>query len=224
MVTETAYRLLVAALLVGGFSISAFWRRRAARAGERVSRRHEGLIAIPLRLAGLAILGGLVVYLINPRWMAWSQIDLPASVRMLGAFFVALAILGCVWVFRHLGLNITDTVATRRKHTLVTTGPYRWVRHPLYLGGAVGFFGHSLLTASWFIAAAALAALGLLVLRTRIEEEKLIERFGDEYRRYADRTGQYLPRLWRRTSTTGATTSDIRHPTSNIQVSDSRGA
>ena len=41
---------------------------------------------------------------------------------------------GCliVWAFRSLGPNLTDTVVTRRHHTLITRGPYRWVRHPFY--------------------------------------------------------------------------------------------
>ncbi len=39
-------------------------------------------------------------------------------------------------------------------------------------------------------------ALGLLVLRTRIEEEKLIERFGEDYKEYMKRTGRFLPRLF----------------------------
>ena len=109
-----------------------------------------------------------------------------------------MAAAGVVWLFftfRALGTNLTDTVATREHHTLVTRGPYRFVRHPFYLGVAAFVFGLALLTALWFVAAVAAVVLSLLAVRTPIEEAKLVERFGDDYRRYAARTGRFLPRL-----------------------------
>src|SRR5207249_3646753 len=92
-----------------------------------------------------------------------------------------------------LGKNLTDTVVTRRQHTLVTHGPYRWVRHPFY--GVVCLWGLSLslLTANWLIFLVGVVALAMLIRRTRIEEAKLIERFGDQYRSYAEKTGRFFP-------------------------------
>ena len=98
--------------------------------------------------------------------------------------------------FRTLGKNLTDTVVTRTEHTLVTRGPYRWVRHPFYLATALAVVANSLVTANWFLALTGGISFGLLVLRTRIEEEKLIERFGEDYNEYMKRTGRFLPRLF----------------------------
>ncbi len=53
------------------------------------------------------------------------------------------------------------------------------------------------MTANWFVFVAGLIPLGFLVVRTKIEEEKLIDRFGDEYRDYMAKTGRFLPRLGR---------------------------
>jgi protein-S-isoprenylcysteine O-methyltransferase Ste14 len=69
------------------------------------------------------------------------------------------------------------------------------VRHPFYTSFLVSIVAVGLVTANWFIALAGLLPWWLLVLRTRIEEEKLIERFGDEYRRYMERTGRFWPRF-----------------------------
>ncbi len=99
-----------------------------------------------------------------------------------------------VVTFRTLGKNLTDTVVTRAEHTLVTRGPYRWVRHPCYLATALAVVANSLVTANWFLALTGGIVFGLLVLRTRIEEEKLIERFGEDYKEYMKRTGRFLPR------------------------------
>ena len=46
-----------------------------------------------------------------------------------------------VWAFQSLGSNLTDTVVTRRQHTLITHGPYRWVRHPFYDAMACSIVG-----------------------------------------------------------------------------------
>ena len=100
-----------------------------------------------------------------------------------------------VWTFRCLGKNLTDTVVTRQKHTLVIHGPYRWVRHPFYDSGALLMAAVSLIAANWFLLLTGGLAFVLLVVRTRTEEEKLLARFGEVYRAYMKRTGRFLPRI-----------------------------
>jgi len=192
---EQIFRWLTVAILVVGFPIGLFFRLRAAT-GESLDRKPEGWLFIPLRLCGLAFFGGLLAYLIDPEWMAWAQLPLPAAVRWAGVGVAVLALPLMVWTFASLGRNLTDTVATRRQHTLVTTGPYRWVRHPFYTSGFSIYLALILLTANGWLALAGVGALILLCLRTPTEEKKLIERFGDEYRAYAARTGRYFPRLF----------------------------
>ncbi len=53
----------------------------------------------------------------------------------------------------------------------------------------------SIVTANWFLALTGLATIALFVIRTRTEEQKLVERFGVEYRSYMERTGRFFPRL-----------------------------
>ena len=53
----------------------------------------------------------------------------------------------------------------------------------------------SLLTANWFLLLGGIVVTALVVTRTRIEEEKLVEKFGDGYRRYMSETGRFLPKL-----------------------------
>ena len=100
-------------------------------------------------------------------------------------------------MLRTLGKNITPTVETREEHELVTGGPYRWVRHPLYTVGTSFFVSLSIVAANWFTGLASLVGLVMLLIRLPKEEEKLIERFGDEYRSYMQRTGRLLPRIKR---------------------------
>ena len=188
-------------ILILGFSviapIGAYHRIKSQATGEKLDRRQEGIfILVTLRPIGMASMVGLVTYMINPALMAWSSVALPNWLRWAG---VVLGITGGLLLavtFRTLDKNLTDTVVTRTAHTLVTRGPYRWVRHPFYLATALAVVANSLVTANWFLALTGGIVLGLLVLRTRIEEEKLIERFGEDYKEYMKRTGRFLPRLF----------------------------
>ena len=196
MAQEETFRLvmLVGALLV--FPAAIVYRVRSQRTREPLDRWQEGpFILFPLRIAGAAGLIGIVAYLRNPLSMAWSAMPLPAWVRWSGAAVGAAGGVLLLWAFHTLGPNLTDTVVTRRAHTLVTRGPYRWVRHPFYDAVALLSFGNSLLAANWFILLAGVAAVSLMVVRTRIEEAKLEARFGETYRAYVERTVRFLPRF-----------------------------
>lgn len=192
------YDRLFRTILLAGAAIVlpiALSYRIRSRTGERLDRRQEGLfLLIGIRLAGLVTAGSLVAWLINPGRMSWSSVPLPLWARWLGVALAALATSLWIFTFHHLGKNLTDTVVTRKEHTLVTTGPYAYVRHPFYLAVALLLVANALATANWFILASGLTLFSLLVVRTDIEEAKLIERFGPEYLAYVQRTGRFFPR------------------------------
>lgn len=185
-------------LLVSGglFAPIAVYRRARSITEERLDRWQEGaIILFGLRLGALPMAAGMFAWMIDPRWMDWSSLTLPVWARWIGIAFVACAGFLLVWTFSNLGKNLTDTVVTRREHSLITSGPYRYVRHPFYLTFAIGSLGVSLAMANWFILLASLLPMSFLVARTRIEEEKLVQRFGDEYRGYMLRVGRFVPRF-----------------------------
>ncbi len=186
-------------ILLVGFAILlpiGVYHRLKARTGEKLDRRQEGrFILVTLRLAGIVGWLGIIAYLINPASMAWASVPLSAWLRWTGVGFLAAAGVLFIWTFRSLGKNLTDTVVTRKDHTLVTTGPYRWVRHPIYTSAALMIPASSLVAANWFFFATGCVVFQLLVIRTRKEEENLIARFGDDYRNYMQRTGRFVPRL-----------------------------
>lgn len=196
MENDQSFRLILIGLVIVLFPVTIFHRLRSQSTGESLDRWQEGpLILFTLRPIGLATMLGLFAYMINPEWMAWSSMRLPVWLRWTG---VALGALGgslLVWTLRSLGRNLTDTVVTRREHTLVTKGPYRWVRHPFYDAVALSVFANALVAANWFLLAGGLVTLALIVLRTGREEDRLIARFGDSYRNYMARTGRFLPKM-----------------------------
>jgi protein-S-isoprenylcysteine O-methyltransferase Ste14 len=80
---------------------------------------------------------------------------------------------------------------------LVTRGPYRWVRHPFYDCMAAFMVSTALMMANWFVLAAGVIGFGILAARSRTEEEKLLERFGEPYRTYRASTGRFIPGIGR---------------------------
>ncbi|MEM9553356.1 MAG: isoprenylcysteine carboxylmethyltransferase family protein [Acidobacteriota bacterium] len=119
---------------------------------------------------------------------------LPTALRWLGVLGAAVCIPLIGWLLHHLGTNVSPTAATRADHRLVTSGPYRFVRHPLYTVGAAWWLGLGVAMASWWILLCVALAFVAIDRRTAREEAALLERFGDEYRRYSERTPRYLPR------------------------------
>jgi protein-S-isoprenylcysteine O-methyltransferase Ste14 len=78
---------------------------------------------------------------------------------------------------------------------LVTTGIYARVRHPLYLAGILVFTFNPYITRNW-LTVSAMAVIYFLI-GAFLEERRLLARFGDEYRRYAERVPRFIPRIFR---------------------------
>ncbi|MEE9130254.1 MAG: isoprenylcysteine carboxylmethyltransferase family protein [Phycisphaerales bacterium] len=193
---ELSYRGILLVLFIAAFIMSKHFRGRADKQRGKISRRGDGAsFLIPQIGITLASMGWLLTYLIAPQWIAWSQVELPQWLRFGGAGLGVAAIGLFVWMFKHLGANVTATAQTRPDAQLVTTGPYRWIRHPMYVFGFIWFLAIVVLTASWFIAVTSAAGFSFLLIRCRREETNLIEKFGDEYRAYMQRTGRFFPRL-----------------------------
>jgi protein-S-isoprenylcysteine O-methyltransferase Ste14 len=194
---ETMFRWFAVAVFLASMSISAYRRRQARLATGAIPRRHEPPALIVGRIViALPLFGSVVAYLANPDWMAWASLDLPSWVRWTGVALGGLVVPSVYWVLTSLGENVSETVLTKRQHRLVTAGPYRWVRHPLYTVGIALFVSIALMAANWFIlawAGAALAAVRLVVVPR--EEAQLVAIFGDDYRRYRRETGSLVPAL-----------------------------
>jgi protein-S-isoprenylcysteine O-methyltransferase Ste14 len=127
--------------------------------------------------------------------MSWAAVSLPLWVRWAGVAGAATAAVLLFAVLSSLGTNLTDTVVTRAAHSLVTTGPYRLIRHPFYAAFALELASSAAVTANWFLGLTGFFTVALVVFRTKIEEQKLIERFGSRYTDYMEATGRFIPRL-----------------------------
>lgn len=99
-----------------------------------------------------------------------------------------------IWAQQHTGRFFTGEVAVQQDHQVVTSGPYRWVRHPSYTGGILSAIGFGLMLNTWL---GALISGVLLIwayaIRVPREEALLAQHLGDAYRAYMTRTKRFVP-------------------------------
>jgi len=195
---DPTFRLALAALFVAVLTIRKIYEGKAAvlaRDSVKVDRDNPLMIALQSLLMTVSLVA-MVVCVIKPGWLTWFWLWLPKWSRWLG---VALGVLGAgllLWTHRTLGRNFFGGVKIRQDHQLVTTGPFRWVRHPMYVAFAILGVALTLVSANWLVGAAWLAGLGVTVgSRAGVEDAMLEEEFGEAYRRYRATTGACFPKL-----------------------------
>ena len=111
----------------------------------------------------------------------------------IGAVVAAAGLLFSVWARSHLGQNWSQEVTLKQDHELITSGPYAFVRHPIYTGLLLAILGSAIARGEW----RGLVALALIFVvlwrKLRLEEEWMRARFGQEYETYASRVRALVP-------------------------------
>lgn len=117
------------------------------------------------------------------------------TVDAMAIVLTAAGIAFAVWARFYLGGNWSSAVSVKVDHQLVCTGPYAWVRHPIYSGLLLALFGTDLLRGkpAGFIGLA-FFWVGFWV-KSRMEEQFMRRTFGDQYEEYSRTTGALVPKL-----------------------------
>lgn len=193
---EQIFRWTFVAIFLSSSLISKYYRRMAKTSGGTIPRKNEGRIAMLLRaLLALPLVLSFFAYMINPRWMAWSTVALPVWVRWVGAGLGIACLPLLWWLFSSIGSNISETVLTKKEHKLVTTGPFRWIRHPLYSVSMVLFLSYGMIASNWWMIT--ITAIGLVMIVLLViprEEAELVAKFGEEYEQYQESVRMLVPR------------------------------
>ncbi|MFL7810386.1 MAG: isoprenylcysteine carboxylmethyltransferase family protein [Anaerolineae bacterium] len=211
MSPERRYQIALCVLYTC-FTLLRLRYRRAAQAQVPVLRADGGDaqrlgVLIPYEVMAFFL------YLLLPGTLAWAAVPLPAAVRWAGAALGCAALVLFAWVHHALGANYFWLLQLREGHTLVTSGPYRWVRHPMYTAFIMLHIAVALLSANAFLGLTWLGGLALLLVgRVRREEVMLNEAFGEEYREYTARTGRFLPQMGRAANLAKARTHGSKKP------------
>lgn len=168
------------------------WIVLAFSAKRSIRREHLGslvLTTLPLVIGAILLMGyrstgNLIDARVTPNLPAFYWIGIALTIGGL-AF--------AVWARLYIGRNWSGTVQVKTDHDLVRTGPYRFVRHPIYTGILTAFFGTGLAMNDWRGVLAYVIVLAGLLYRIKLEERWMIETFGDAYIAYRKHTKALIP-------------------------------
>jgi len=169
------------------------WALRTKRAQVRLNRSEALTYMVPTFL-------GVWVFFADRRALVRVRLwrpGLPAIpwLMWLGAAMTFAGLAFAIWARLYLGKNWSGLVVVKQEHELIRTGPYRFVRHPIYSGILLALIGTALCKRNlWGFVGIALVWLGLW-MKSRLEERFMVETFGAQYEEYRRTTGALLPRL-----------------------------
>jgi protein-S-isoprenylcysteine O-methyltransferase Ste14 len=196
MQNETIFRIILPLLIVAFITHRGYYTKKAARPeNDTLKKREEGFVT---KLAGILSLIGfvaMIAYVINPQWLAWASLPFPLWLRWLG---VGIALTGFAllqWAQVTLGRSWSDTPRMMKEQALITSGPYQFVRHPIYTAFIL-ILGSTLFISSNWLIGLTWAGMTVLDIASRIgfEESLMLEYFGEQYQEYMKNTGRLLPK------------------------------
>ena len=190
---NSTFKIVYFVLFMVISTVRKYFTSKQAKKGMAKEKR-TGLDIFFLIINGI----GMVIPLI---YVFTSKLDfanyyLPDWVGWLGV----LIILDAAWLLflshRDLGRHWTISVGLREGHTLITTGIYKYLRHPMYAAHLVWAIGQILILHNWIAGYSFIVTmLPFYFYRSRKEEEMLIEEFRDEYLEYKQKTGALFPKF-----------------------------
>ena len=158
------------------------------KGGRDRDRGTRELVAITL---GAAVAAATVASAATP------SLRIAPAGRVAGIIVMWLGLALRVWAIAALGGAFRTTVEVDPGQAVVSTGPYKRVRHPSYLGLLLIVAGYGLAVGNWLaLAACLLLPLPALVRRIELEETELSRVLGDPYRDYQAKTARLIPGLW----------------------------
>ena len=169
-----------------------YWMLAALR--NKATRRREPLASRLAHLLPLAVGAALFAWPARG-WsaLAWRLWPPSLSTVWLGVALVAAGLAFAVWARVHLGGNWSGTVTVKQGHELIRSGPYAWVRHPIYTGLITALLGTAVASGTVRGAIGVAIIVASFVRKSRTEEDFMCETFPGEYPRYSAEVPALIP-------------------------------
>jgi len=195
----TIFRFMLI-LLYGMFaSIRIYYRTRTSVPKKEGKEQKKGLekiggwVGIILSVGIIGMFISIILYLLAPSWFLWSQLPLPVLLQTIGVIIGFSTIPLLIWTHRTLGKYYAPVLELKKKHELVTIGPYSRVRHPMYSVFILFTLSMALITVNLFVIVFAIIVISQFPFIAKQEEMMLLNQFGSIYQDYIDRTGRFFP-------------------------------
>ena len=197
MERETIFRIIVPLIIVLFVAHRGYYVARLSQPeNETLKKRKEGPASTFAGLLSVIGFVTVIAYTANPNWMAWASLPLSLWMRWAGVGTVVLGFILLQWAQNTLGKNWSDRPRMLKEQSLITSGPYQFIRHPIYTAFIL-ILGSSLLISSNGMIGLSWIGMTVVEVASRIdfEESLMLEYFGDGYREYMKKTGRLLPKF-----------------------------
>ncbi|HSK87672.1 MAG TPA: isoprenylcysteine carboxylmethyltransferase family protein [Anaerolineales bacterium] len=183
-------------LIIAFAAHRGYYVRKHGQERDTLKTREEGIASKIAGILGIMGFAAMLTYAINPAWISWAGLALPLWLRWSGLVIALLGFALLQWAQNTLGKSWSDTPRMIKEQSLTTSGPYQFIRHPIYTGFLL-ILGSTLLISSNWLIGLAWTGMTLIEVTSRIgfEEQLMLEYFGDQYRSYMKRTGRLLPKI-----------------------------
>ena len=190
---EIYFKIGFFSLLIIYFVITSYYAKRYGR-NEKEAIRKQTRKNLPLIFVGISLLLAPLLYLMG--LVDFASFQLLDWQRIIGGACTLVGIAYFHWTHNTLGKNWSATLEVLKDHELIMSGPYKYIRHPMYASVYLTYVGFLILTANWLLGVLLLAPFTILYIsRIRSEEQMMLEKFGEKYQEYMKKSGRLFPKF-----------------------------
>jgi protein-S-isoprenylcysteine O-methyltransferase Ste14 len=194
---EIIYRTLFVLALIAMMIIRFYYQSKVLRDKREIKIKENSIGLVAGSIAALTTIVFGLEYIFFPGSFSFAYVlRYPNWIRWLGGLALAggIALLGVA--HHHLGKSFHSLMVSKENQVLVETGPYRWMRHPIYTAYLLSYIGGGLLSSNWVLTVVPVLMYAIMVVIRMGKEEKIMEeQFGQRYIEYEKKTGRLLPRI-----------------------------
>lgn len=197
-VSEDGFFRLIAIIIFISFSILRSTRKSQEASSQAGTYGKESRLWMAWARFGYPFwFLSIMFYMADSRWLNNVQLPLPIGLRFFGILVAVVGFILLWWTHHALDDNFSVCLKLKDDHRLIMGGPYRFIRHPMYLSFIVIIASICLISANTAVIVTNILTAVFLCSRINNEEDMMRERFGDEYAEYSMRTGRLLPKIGR---------------------------
>jgi protein-S-isoprenylcysteine O-methyltransferase Ste14 len=170
----------------------SYWLISAIR-NRSTYKRSQSYRSLLLFMDLLVLIWVFLSILVPVGLLEWSVIPDEIATGLFGIIITVTGLGFAVWARMHLGKNWSGRPAIKVNHKLIRTGPYQFVRNPIYTGILVGYAGTAIVIGELWAFLLILIAMAGFLIKIRVEEKVLLEEFGEAYSQYRKEVRALIP-------------------------------
>ncbi len=192
---ETVCKIIFILMFTVLTVLRVYYKSKYAAFKEAIPYAREGVLTVTIRIVlAIPLFFSLIVYLFFSKRLVWMYLPFPVGIRLGSAVFSVCSLLLLRSTHVALGKDFSTTLIVKEQHRLVTWGPYRYMRHPMYTAYFLLFLSALGISGNWVFGLSGLGIiLSLMTIRLQKEEALLIRVYGEEYVAYKQTTRMFIP-------------------------------